>query len=257
MFAEVVDMLAQNSLTDWHCHLLPSIDDGPSTVDEAVEMAGALADAGFTTVCCTPHHIKGVYDTTPAMVREATGRLQEQLARACIPLTLVPGIEYYLDEFLAGMLTEPLLLPGNLLLVDASPCCDQRFLTETLYTIVRKGITPLIAHPERNEVFSPAPIAKESGLSRFLRFIAPGAHRKMKGPASDGSMVEDAPLFSCLKGMGCKFQGDIGSFAGLYGERVRRKAGFFRDAGLYSYYGSDLHSSRHKNILCVRESLNQ
>jgi protein-tyrosine phosphatase len=237
----------KNLTVDYHCHLLPGIDDGPDTIAESIEMARALADAGYTTVCCTPHHIRGVYENTPAMVREATRVLQQALDDARIALTLVPGREYYLDEFLLDDLAEPLLLPGNLLLVEASRRCDRQFLAETLYQVVRQGITPLIAHPERCELFATKVAHKNNSLNKLFDFVGSAFNSKLKtqhssGPQS-GSKLDEPSLLVTLRSMGCQFQGNLGSFAGFYGERARASAGQLREMGLYSCFGSDGHSA--------------
>jgi protein-tyrosine phosphatase len=242
---------AQNRM-DYHCHILPGLDDGPAEMGESLEMARALAAAGFATVCCTPHRISGVYETTPEQVRAATRQLQAALDEAGIPLNLVPAGEYYLDEFLLEHLAEPLLLPDNLLLVEVSSRAHAQFLTETLYQVIRKGLTPLIAHPERCELFAPESAEQPVVVQKLLGLFgsAFNAGHKTRNPER-----EDASLLTALRALGCKFQGNLGSFAGLYGARVRRQAEYFRASGLYTHYGSDLHSIRHKGILAMRETL--
>ena len=86
-------------MIDYHCHILPAIDDGAVSIDESIAMAKSLSDFGYKTVCCTPHCIKGYYDITPQKVREATLMLQADLDNADIPLELWPGMEYMLDEY--------------------------------------------------------------------------------------------------------------------------------------------------------------
>ena len=44
-----------------------------------------------------------------------------------------------------------------------------------------------------------------------------------------------------LLDMGCKFQGNIGSFAGIYGEQVRDRALRLLQLGLYDRIGTDAH----------------
>jgi protein-tyrosine phosphatase len=63
------------------------------------------------------------------------------------------------------------------------------------------------------------------------------------------SKPEEASLLAYLRDLGCKFQGNLGSFTGFYGERVRRQAEQLRAAGLYTHYGTDLHSTKQKGIL--------
>ncbi len=40
---------------DLHCHLLPGVDDGPDTMQDAVAYAAAAYEAGTTTIVATPH----------------------------------------------------------------------------------------------------------------------------------------------------------------------------------------------------------
>ena len=42
-------------MVDIHCHLLPGLDDGPDSLDEAIQMAEAAIAEGITHVIATPH----------------------------------------------------------------------------------------------------------------------------------------------------------------------------------------------------------
>ena len=42
-------------MIDIHSHILPRIDDGPSHLAEAVEMAKLAVDDGIGTIVATPH----------------------------------------------------------------------------------------------------------------------------------------------------------------------------------------------------------
>lgn len=241
-------MSADRWMTDWHCHLLPCLDDGPETETESLVMARALAAAGFHRVCCTPHVIRGVYDNCPARVREATRQLQQRLTSEGIELHLHPGTEYFLDEFLLDSLADPLLLPGNLMLVEIPQRSDRQFVVETLYQLIRRRIIPLIAHPERCELLAPPESPGNGPIARIARlFRAP-----FTGQHAHSAVL---PLVDELQLMGCLFQGNLGSFAGLYGARVRSRAEVFLSAGIYSHFGSDLHSVRQSDILVVRQRL--
>ncbi len=46
-------------MIDWHSHILPGIDDGSPDMEQSLAMAAALSAAGFTTVYCTPHLMRG------------------------------------------------------------------------------------------------------------------------------------------------------------------------------------------------------
>jgi protein-tyrosine phosphatase len=230
-------------VTDYHCHLLPGIDDGAATLEEAIAMARTLCSAGFTTVCCTPHLIKGAYESSAAGIRERTKQLQLQLAAESISLQLIPGAEYYLDEYLLDLLHDPLPIgESQLLLVEIPSQAPIEFVKQICYRIKGSGYLPLIAHPERCTLLEPKSTAPDKKGLWFSLF-----NSKLK--------TQNSTLLNYLLEIGCKFQGNLGSFAGLYGERVRRKAEEFLSAGVYTHFGSDLHSAGQSDILAVRRHL--
>lgn len=225
-----------NDFTDYHCHLLPAIDDGAVDIRESLEMARILCDFGFATVHCTPHLITGGYENpAPAVVR-AVGIMQRHLDQAGIPLRLVPGNEHYLDQYLTGMLPTALTHTSGLsryLLVETPFHAGPELLLPMVDTFSAHGLTPLIAHPERCRAFEPE--AKGQGLRGAL------SHLLHKEPAGD----LEATVIGNLKQLGCRFQGNLGSFAGYYGYEIRERALLFLRHGIYSCVGSDAHKGEH------------
>ena len=100
---------------------------------------------------------------------------------------------------------------------------------DTLYRLRSTGYIPLIAHPERCGLLE-LPAAPKRSLANWFR--------------SPVLNVESPCLVEYLKDLGCLFQGNIFSFAGIYGERVCRRAVRFLESGLYSCLGSDAHGVR-------------
>jgi len=229
-------------MTDWHCHILPGIDDGPVTDAEALAMARVLATAGFRQVCCTPHAIRGVYDNHPAGVKKSTRHFQQRLTEEGIGLSLLPGMEYWLDEFLPTALNDLLLLPGNLLLVEIPQCSNPQFVVETLYQLLRNKITPLIAHPERCDLLA-SPSSPETGIVGRVGKILKTPFTLLQEQAPGSTLLGD------LRTMGCSFQGNLGSFAGIYGNKVKNKALGFLQSGLYDCFGSDAHQSDQLGVM--------
>jgi protein-tyrosine phosphatase len=216
-------------MIDFHCHLLPDIDDGPSTRTESLEMARILAAHGYLQVCCTPHCIRDLYDNTPAGVRRAVAELQVFIDREAVPLRLLAGMEYYLDEFFAAQ-TEELLPLGDsqLVLAEAPSRGSFEVVSEGILRIVRQGLTPLFAHPERWALLDPP---EPAGLFEkvWTRF------------STQSSKAERCNALELLQAMGCLFQGNLGSFSGVYGRRVAGRARGMLDQGLYACLGSDGH----------------
>ena len=239
-------------MIDFHCHILPALDDGAVTIDDSIAMAKALAAFGYTTVCCTPHCIKGYYDITPKKVREATLMLQADLDNADINLELWPGMEYMLDECFAEFADDLQPLGDTrLILCEAPPQAHPGVVLEGLELIIAKGYVPLIAHPERTQHF----------YTMFTKHEDLEEKRKVRSAIRDGGKVDSffrrlfaprPPRFApqrdnwstvTQKGLpeGILFQANFGSFSGFYGETVQRRAYELLKLGIYSALASDLH----------------
>jgi protein-tyrosine phosphatase len=222
-----------NRRVDYHCHLLPGLDDGARHLDDSLAMAQCLVAAGFAVVHCTPHAIRGVYETAPETVREAVAALQAELDRAAIPLKLKPGMEYYLDEYFPQAIETPVPLgDSTLLLVEAPPNAHPLMVQENIFHAVRQGFTPLFAHPERVPFLAPVGV-KRGPLTRLRAALT--RNRRPQETTTGNARLD------MLRQQGCLFQGNIGSFAGYYGREIRKTAQLFQRAGLYDFYGSDGH----------------
>ena len=253
-------------MIDFHCHILPGLDDGAATIDDSIAMAKVLADFGYTTVCCTPHCIKGYYDITPQKVREATLMLQADLDNADIRLELWPGMEYMLDECFAEFVDDLQPLGDTrLILCEAPQQAHPGVVLKSLELIIDRGYVPLIAHPERTRYFyemltkSDAPEEKCEVLSEtptgakensFLRrLFAPRASRFV--PQRDNvSTVLQKKLPE-----GILFQANFGSFSGFYGEAIQRRAYELLKLGVFSAVASDLHDGGSAETVLIRDKI--
>ena len=234
---------ALKGFTDCHCHILPALDDGPGSINESIEMARVLSSLGFNEIYCTPHLMKGVFDNHKKRIEKSVLDLKTTLNESGIALTLHAAVEYCLDEFLLDSLDQPMSMGENLVLVEAYRQVQPQFLAETLYkVIVLKRLRPLIAHPERYDLFDSvlSSINKSGPLSMLRQWMnLDQSDRKISRPLPDA--IE--PI-NTLREMGCLFQGNIGSFAGMYGEQVRARAIQLMQLGFYDRLGTDGHSPR-------------
>jgi len=228
----------KRTFTDYHCHLLPALDDGATDLQESLAMARILADFGFSTVYCTPHRIKGCFENDPQRVEKATDSLQRLLSQAGLDLRLLPGTEHYLDEFLLDQMPNALTLAHRYLLVEVPFRSGPEMLPAVVEGLGKRGLTPLFAHPERCNAF--APPLREEGGRRF-----PFALKRQKTPDLTGSLILK------LRDTGCRFQGNLGSFAGFYGSEVKQRAILFLKHGVYSCLGSDAHRSERLSSLLL------
>ena len=83
-------------MLDLHCHILPGVDDGPSTMEQSIEMAIAALRDGTRTIVATPHSRDVNERSTIACVRALAAQLNEELRARSIPLDVVLGMENHL-----------------------------------------------------------------------------------------------------------------------------------------------------------------
>jgi protein-tyrosine phosphatase len=134
---------------DLHSHVLPGLDDGAADVDAALAICRAAAEDGIEVLAGTPH-VRSDYPTTPEAMQRTLAELR---AAAGDLIQLVPGGEIDLKE-LERPLEElaPFALGGNpaYLLVETPYFGWPLDIGDRLFRLRAAGITPVLAHPERN-----------------------------------------------------------------------------------------------------------
>ena len=93
-------------MIDLHCHILPNLDDGPSSIDESLAMARRAVEDGIHTIVATPHTLNGMYLNSAEAVRNSVAVLQEALEKNDIALTLYPGADVHLYPNLLGQIQD-------------------------------------------------------------------------------------------------------------------------------------------------------
>jgi protein-tyrosine phosphatase len=141
-------------LVDMHCHLLAGLDDGPRTEEEALAMCRIAYAEGTRMACALAHQNERWSAVTPDVIRQAAGRLAEQLRQAGVPLTVFPCAEVMARPDLDAAWREGQLLSvgdrGQYLLVEMphNLFVDLRGLVRQLG---EAGVRLILAHPERHE----------------------------------------------------------------------------------------------------------
>lgn len=72
-------------MIDLHCHYLPGIDDGASTLEESLALARAAVANGITHAVMTPHMHAGVFDNRKPAIEAHVAAFRAGLQRARIP----------------------------------------------------------------------------------------------------------------------------------------------------------------------------
>ncbi len=197
-------------MIDLHIHILPGMDDGSRDMEESLKMARCAVASGIKAVVATPHVMTGLYNNTREKILDAVQELRSQLKDNNIPMKVYPGAEYMLDPEIPRWLKECQALTlydeGKYLLVEFPTTDIPIYAVQTFFEIALQGVTPVIAHPERNGIFLEDP-------DKLLPFIERGA--------------------LC--------QGTAGSLTGLFGSRVQEVALDYLLDGCYHFISSDAH----------------
>lgn len=207
-----------HGFTDWHCHLLPGVDDGVQTLEDSLSILACYEKLGVREVWLTPHIMEDIPNTT-ADLRERFGELQETYQGS---LELHLAAENMIDNLFEERLMQDDLLPlgkeGKHLLVETSYFNPPMGLNDLLQRIHSKGYVPVLAHPERY-----------------------------------GYMDEDD--YRRLKHNGVCFQLNLPSLVGAYGIEVRKKAEWLMKEGMTDLWGTDTHDLQRFSRLVAEKTL--
>lgn len=159
-------------MTDLHTHILPGMDDGAQSVEEALAILQEEIKQGVTTVALTPHFYRRREKLSDFLLRRETAwqQLSEATKGWALP-NLILGAEV---AWMPGMTQWPeleqLCYQGTkMLLVElpVAPWTDSVF--RELYCLEeRRGITPMIAHLDRYFYFQ-----KKRDIERILEMGYP------------------------------------------------------------------------------------
>jgi len=139
-------------MIDTHLHILPGVDDGPETIQEALALARALVQESIHAAIVTPHYNDEFPLRSAAEIQERVHELQQELERYSIPLHLFVGHEALIkpgliEDIQVGRLAT--LNQSRYLLLEL---WYSTWLPETervIFELQAYGIVPVIAHPER------------------------------------------------------------------------------------------------------------
>ncbi|MCY0869729.1 MAG: hypothetical protein OWT27_03965 [Firmicutes bacterium] len=151
--------------TDCHSHILPGIDDGAKTDDDALQMARMSVESGTTRVFATPHGYTGQYHVKPGVTLRLAPSFNSLLRQSGIDLTVLPAMEVH------HCVTAPDRVPvdvqrlrtGAALCYGAVPTtAEARYLLlefdfeewppdarHVLRAFREEGVRVVLAHPER------------------------------------------------------------------------------------------------------------
>lgn len=201
----------QHRFIDVHCHILPQLDDGSSSMAQTIEMLRIAQSEGIEEIIVTPHYKSGHRNASPETINRAIDNVMEMAAKGGINIQLYPGNEIYyfsgVDEVLdKGEVNT--LNNTDRVLIEFSPGEAYSYIKNAVDTLMGIELVPVIAHAERYECLVAKPV-----------------------------------LVSELVNMGAEIQVNASSIAGDVGKIIRKFTHRLLDEELVCYVGTDAHST--------------
>ena len=136
-------------MLDMHCHILPDVDDGSQSEEESIAMLKAAKEAGITKIICTPHFKDSTFIEED--VFDAFDWFEIQAREEGIEVVLGYEIHWKkIEEHGIDIVFDYAIEDTDYALIEFSSNHEIGQLEQrVLWKIKGKGITPIIAHPER------------------------------------------------------------------------------------------------------------
>ncbi|SCY49204.1 protein-tyrosine phosphatase [Paenibacillus polysaccharolyticus] len=203
-------------MVEMHCHILFGLDDGPVQMEQSVAMAEKAVASGITSIIATPHHLNGHYNNEPKVVNQAVYMFRAELAKRNIRLQIDPGQEIrvhdrLIEDLYAGKCCT--LAGSRYMLLELPFGHIPSQFPGILHELRIAGITPIIAHPERNLVILKKPLL----LSEYL-----------------------------FQGGLCQLTAE--SFTGLFGRKVQKWCFHFCKENGFHFISSDAHDTKYRTF---------
>ena len=203
----VIDSGLLEGFCDYHCHLLPGVDDGVKEMDETLHVLQMWETIGMKEAWLTPHIMEDIPNETNSLKND----FEKVKAQYTGALRLYLAAENMMDNlFLQRLEQHDLLLMGKgrrHLLVETSYYNPPMDMQKTIESIKENSYIPVLAHPERYQYM-------------------------------------DMRHYKEWKDKGVLMQLNVPSLVGAYGPEVQWKAERLLDKGMYDYCGTDTHSMR-------------
>jgi len=196
-------------LIDIHSHVLPTIDDGPSSWQETMDMIRQAREDGVAEVAITHHVLSNLAYQRENEIIEKFNELKERIASEKLNIKLHLGSEIYAQPDMELFHTISTYNNNKkYFLVEFPMQGVPRFVSDRFFKLVLDGMIPIIAHPERNLGIIRHP-------EQAFEFVQQGALLQM----------------------------NAGSILGRHGPPVRDTARILLNSNLIHFCGSDGHNT--------------
>jgi protein-tyrosine phosphatase len=173
-------------MIDIHSHILPGLDDGARSMAEAMAMAEKAAADGITQMIATPHAFNGLsHNPRSEEVLRRVDALQKAVGSG---IAILPGNEVRYTDDIVGKARSGRLMTLNrrqYVLIEFPTPTIPRGCLKQIRNLREWGMTPILAHPERNRMVQAQP-------SLLAGLIAEGALVQVTAMSVTGRFGDEA-----------------------------------------------------------------
>ncbi|WP_426350906.1 tyrosine-protein phosphatase [Alloiococcus sp. CFN-8] len=204
-------------MIDIHLHILPELDDGAETMEDAIIMAELAVESGVKTAIATPHaNIRGVFQNYyDDRLKKSFESFKIALKEKNIPLQLIEGMEIYGQGNIAELLKKGRIISLNssrYILIEFPFHESAAYMNRKLEEVYYEGYVPIIAHPERYACV-------QEDMSVIFNWINKGYYIQL----------------------------NKGSITGYFGKGCKITAFSLLNEGIVSFIASDAHNTYRRN----------
>ena len=201
--------LIPRGFVDIHSHVLPGLDDGAKNIEESIMLISEMKNLGISKIITTPHTYPGLYDNSTTSIIDSYEKVKNEIPNE---VEFFYASEYMIGKYLIKEAFDKKLLTmkENHVLIEMSYISEPINLKEIVFVIMTNGFKPILAHPERYNFY-----------------------------------FDDLKKYYQLKNLGLKFQLNLLSLTGYYGEETMRVSNKLLENNLIDYVGSDIHKLKH------------
>ncbi|MCL2559246.1 MAG: hypothetical protein FWE07_02055 [Turicibacter sp.] len=179
-------------MIDIHAHILPAVDDGAQNEVETLAMLQTAVNEGIRTIVATPHYNRNFTQNRTSVLRKVE-LLQKMIAKHQLDVAVLPGQEIRIyGEVLEDIQSGKLLTIADHsqhVLIEFPFRSVPHYAERLFFELEDAGITPIIAHPERN-------LELQENPGRLYDFVVNGALTQVTTSSLTGYFGKQVQKFS-------------------------------------------------------------
>lgn len=137
---------------DIHCHIIPHVDDGARSSNQALNMINIAYKNGIRTMIATPHYEVGRYEDNKEEIEKYYLKLKTLVKKKYSDFNILLGNEIFFSYGVVDSLNENkinTMADSRYVLVEFSPNDKLEYINKSLYEVISGGYIPILAHTER------------------------------------------------------------------------------------------------------------